>query len=510
MAFFHTVLVFVVVFYAQLQTECSNGAKIVGYSMMGGSQYIGMKKIAQELVARGHEVTLLVSSIQKTDPSGSKGVRHAVYNVPVEPNHMEMAVQRTIKYGVKQMLGITSKLFCESTLDAVDVLEPMKAFDLILTDCTMLCGLIVAEYLNLTRVEYCPVTPRLPFMYYKDAPMFPSHVPLMKSQNPGQMSFLQRLRNTLVYFATHAGYKFVLQPVFEDIKQKYNITPERTYAESLGREEMTLFLADPALEYIFPLLPGHKLIGPVTVSPPKPLPRNLQKVIDSSDGVVIVSFGSNILSSLPRKDIDVLAEAFGQLKETVFWRIKGYIPANLSPNIKTVEWLPQNDLLANQKTRVLVSHLGQNSLYESSYHGIPLVGVPLCADQFDNAVLAEDRGLGLSVDINTVTADQLYRTIRRVVDEPRFKENAARISRLMQDRRRSPTEEAADWIEYTLRHRRLTHLRPASVHLIWYQYFLLDVMLYMGVVLLSVAMVIRLVYKLVCSCCCRKKKAKTQ
>ncbi|EDO35633.1 predicted protein, partial [Nematostella vectensis] len=491
----------------------SDGAKIVGYPMMGGSQYIGMKRIAQELAARGHEVTLLVSSIQKIKPT--EGITHAVYQAPVDKNYMEQMVSHVIQNGVKEIFSKTGLLgvmpsFCEATLNSTDIIDLMKEFDIMISDTSMPCGPVLAEYLNITRVDYCPGSPRIPLLYQYHAPTFPSYVPLLLAGNPARMNFLQRVKNTLVYLAGQTMMRLVMFPKYDNIKQRYNINPELSFSESLGRAEMVLFLADHALDYPFPLLPGHKLIGGINIEPARPLSPEFQHIVNKSDGVIVVSFGSNF-AAIADKEVDVLARAFGRLKETVIWRQKGYIPANLSPNIKTVEWLPQNDLLANEKTRVFVSHLGQNSLYEAGYHGIPLVGVPLFGDQPDNAVLVEDKGLGLAVDIHTVTADKLYRTIRRVIDEPRFKENAARISRLMQDRRRSPTEEAADWIEYTLRHKRLTHLRPASVHLTWYQYFLLDVILFMGAVLLSVAMVIRLVFKLVCSCCRRKQtKTKTQ
>ena len=97
----------------------------------------------------------------------------------------------------------------------------------------------------------------------------------------------------------------------------------------------------------------------------------------------------------------------------------GYIPSSLSPNIKPVAWLPQNDLLAHKKLKLFVSHVGLNSLYEAAYYGVPVVAVPLFADQFDNALLLEDRGFGLSVNFRELTADQLYTTIQRVLNDPR-------------------------------------------------------------------------------------------
>ena len=97
----------------------------------------------------------------------------------------------------------------------------------------------------------------------------------------------------------------------------------------------------------------------------------------------------------------------------------GYIPSFLSPNIKVVDWLPQNDLLAHKHVKAFVSHVGFNSLYESAYHGVPVVAVPLFADQFTNAKKVEQFGLGIVVDYKTVNADELFETIEQVITEPR-------------------------------------------------------------------------------------------
>ena len=93
-----------------------------------------------------------------------------------------------------------------------------------------------------------------------------------------------------------------------------------------------------------------------------------------------------------------------------------------------------------------------------------------------------------------------------------FKENAQRISRLLSDRPRSPAHEAVDWVEYTLRHGGLAHLRPYSSQLAWYQYFLVDVVLFLVLIFFVVILLIKYTVRLVCWLCCRSgdKKVKTR
>ena len=85
-----------------------------------------------------------------------------------------------------------------------------------------------------------------------------------------------------------------------------------------------------------------------------------------------------------------------------------------------MEWLPQNDLLAHKDIKAFVSHVGHNSLYESAFHGVPVVAFPLYGDQHGNAKKTEHFGLGLTVYHENTDAQQLFETIQLVISEPRY------------------------------------------------------------------------------------------
>ena len=66
------------------------------------------------------------------------------------------------------------------------------------------------------------------------------------------------------------------------------------------------------------------MVGALNVKTAKPLPSELEKFVSASGerGFIIVSFGTNV-ASLPKAEVDMLAEAFGKLKQRVVWRVKG-------------------------------------------------------------------------------------------------------------------------------------------------------------------------------------------
>ena len=85
-----------------------------------------------------------------------------------------------------------------------------------------------------------------------------------------------------------------------------------------------------------------------------------------------------------------------------------------------MNWIPKNDLLAHKDIKVFVSHNGTNSHYESAYHGVPVVAVPLFLDQFSNARKAEYFGIATVLDHKTMDAEELFKAIELVMNEPRY------------------------------------------------------------------------------------------
>ena len=78
--------------------------------------------------------------------------------------------------------------------------------------------------------------------------------------------------------------------------------------------------------------------------------------------------------------------------------------------------------------------------------------MPLLGEQPDNVAHAKDRGYGLVVNVKKLDslAKDLEKAIKRILNEPAFGANAARISRIMQTHRLTPAEVAASkQVHYT-------------------------------------------------------------
>jgi len=65
-------------------------------------------------------------------------------------------------------------------------------------------------------------------------------------------------------------------------------------------------------------------------------------------------------------------------------------------------------------------------------------------------------------------------------------------------------DKAVWWLEFLIRHRGGNPFYPKVHDLAWYEYFLLDVLAFVSLVILLTCY---LTYKLVCCLCCRKKSS---
>ena len=68
------------------------------------------------------------------------------------------------------------------------------------------------------------------------------------------------------------------------------------------------------------------MVGPITAQPkPSPLPPDLLDFINSAggNGFIIASFGSYVQKVISKGKIDILASAFGKLKQKVIWKLTG-------------------------------------------------------------------------------------------------------------------------------------------------------------------------------------------
>uniref|UniRef100_A0A8D2DW06 UDP-glucuronosyltransferase n=1 Tax=Sciurus vulgaris TaxID=55149 RepID=A0A8D2DW06_SCIVU len=436
------------------------------------SHWLNLKIILEELLQRGHELTILISSRSYLfDYHNPSAFNFEVIFVSGTREDAEKKVNEFLDAAVNIMptlsLWESAKLFQNFFLEATEQFEEVcrKAvyneslmeklretkYDVMVIDPVVPCGELVAEllgvpFVNSIRHSVGDIIER----YCGHLPVPPSYVPVSMGGLTDRMTFMERLKNMMFTLF----FNFVLQQYdFQFWDQFYSEALGRptTLCETMGKAEIWLIRTYWDFEFPRPYLPNFEFVGGLHCKPAKPLPK-------------------------------------------VLWRYKGKKPATLGANTRIFDWLPQNDLLGHPKTKAFITHGGTNGIYEAIYHGIPMVGIPMFADQPDNIAHMKAKGAAVEVNFNTMTSADLLSALRTVIYQPSYKENAMRLSRIHHDQPIKPLDRAVFWIEFVMRHKGAKHLRPASHDLTWFQYHSLDVI---GFLLACVATVIFTVTK----CC---------
>ncbi|XP_065770034.1 UDP-glucuronosyltransferase 2B17-like isoform X4 [Muntiacus reevesi] len=272
-----------------------------------------------------------------------------------------------------------------------------------------------------------------------------------------------------------------------------------TLSETMGKAEMWLIRTYWDFSFPRPQLPNVEFVGGLHCKPAKPLPKEMEEFVQSSgeNGIVVFSLGS-MVSNMSEDRAKVIASALAQIPQKVLWRYDGKKPDTLGPNTRLYKWLPQNDLLGHPKTKAFITHGGSNGVYEAIYHGVPMVGTPLFADQADNIARMKVKGAAVRLDLETMSTRDLLNALKEVINNPSYKENVMRLSAIQHDQPMKPLDRAVFWIEFVMRHKGAKHLRPAIHDLTWFQYHSLDVI---GFLLACVATAMFVITKCCLFCC---------
>lgn len=141
-----------------------------------------------------------------------------------------------------------------------------------------------------------------------------------------------------------------------------------------------------------------------------------QFIARANKGVVLFSFGTNVQSEMLGAEVNrQLLELFASMPDYGFiWKHANADGLIMPPNVLMAPWVPQSAVLANGRTKLLVSHGGLLSLQEAAWNGVPVIGVPFFADQFSNVRRIEQAGIGIgipSTQLNAVTLKEAMDTI---------------------------------------------------------------------------------------------------
>jgi hypothetical protein len=76
--------------------------------------------------------------------------------------------------------------------------------------------------------------------------------------------------------------------------------------------------------------------------------------------------------------------------------------------------------------------------------------------------------MGITVNRDTFTDESLAATIQEVFENPTYLSVARKVSAAIQDTKRTPTQECADWIEFAANHDNAMFLQVPALYMNWF------------------------------------------
>nr|XP_040051944.1 UDP-glucuronosyltransferase 3A1-like [Gasterosteus aculeatus aculeatus] len=497
-------------------------AKILTVSLIGGSHYLLLDEISNNLHQRGHEVRMLLQLGNPVITGFSYAGRADSYQMTTwsmgedyvtEYNGWFMEQQTQFLLGrdnFTTFLNFMGHLSyqCDRLLGDQEMMTFLQKerYDITILDAFNPCSFILARKLGIDYIAFHPGTLNSPLSMALPSPV--SYIPVFGSQLSDQMNTWGRAKNLFYSLLAPIGQELVWS-TFREVAERHfdSDSPPGGLEELHQGAELWAFNTDFSLEFPQPLMPYTVLVGGLLNKPAQPPEQDIELWISNfgEAGFVVVTLGSMVSSVSVDSLLVELVAGFSRIPQGVIWRYDPERwPSHLDrpPNLRLMDWLPLNDLLGHKKVRVFVTHGGQNSLFQAVYHAVPVLGIPLFGDQFDNMVRAKTKGLGLTIKPTHITRELLSSTIQTLSQDIRFKSSALSLSRIHKSHPVPPALRLTQWVEHILQSGGGAHLRPASLTQPWYQRYLLDLVLLLSLGLLGPVVI--------CLTCWKNKNSRDQ
>ncbi len=465
--------------------------------------------LGEELARRGHSVTFSTSGNRSQEAAEKVGVTfkstgaNDSFSKMITQFKKEKKITEFLFDILPTLFGIMESEITHFTDMIIAETNSGTKWDIIMsTDFLMTLLPCLASYMNIPAILIGTSGQVYPHTYPPWS--WPSSVGGFSNE---EMTFLERVAHTFERMLLPTFLSFILfSPAKTSIAK---VCPGLSNLELSNAPAVYLPNIVPTaigFEFSRTMTPLTHYVGPIQSEHPAPLTPELETWFANKQdkSVIYISMGS--LLFVPEKMADALVNGILKTNYSVVWalRKKGEYELNIDNDRFFVsKWLPQLSVLRHRAISMAILHGGANGVHESLISGVPVIALPEMTEQKANAGRVHHHKLGLHLDKQGLTADQVYKSITKI-EAGDYRENVRQLQKVF--RAAGGVKRAGDLVEF-YSEVGYDHLVPAyaKYHWSWVQYYNVDVYILLLACVLCVVYVDYRLLRCFCSRCCTKK-----
>uniref|UniRef100_A0A0K0FG84 glucuronosyltransferase n=1 Tax=Strongyloides venezuelensis TaxID=75913 RepID=A0A0K0FG84_STRVS len=318
---------------------------------------------------------------------------------------------------------------------------------------------------------------------YFGIPFPASYIPNHMSPFSERMTYTERFQNLFAHYVGETVHyiinpKMALQTEFDE---KYGVGFYNSYS-AIGDSSFIVINSNPFLDIPGPKTPKMVEVSGIGIKESKPLDDYWNKILSLRSKTVLVSFGTFTKAIYMPEDLkNGLLEAMKKMKDITFiWKYEEPEDGTGKDieNLVISNWLPQSDLLNDERLSLFVTHGGMGSITELSFKGVPTILIPILGDQLRNSRLVERQNFGIIMNkLDLANPDILVKNIKTILNNITYRKNAKIVSRRLNKRPIGSKRLLIEHIEFAAEFGKLDMLDLGSRNMGMIEYYNLDVIL---------------------------------
>ncbi|XP_059613681.1 UDP-glycosyltransferase UGT5-like [Phlebotomus argentipes] len=503
---------------------CINCANIlVLETVPSPSHHIWIRTITTALAAAGHNVTSLSPDIEEETPENLHYLHlDKVYDVIYNPEDEDFIMSPNFltwgalnSYLQMVIIHMSPEFILKGCLKSTGFHQLLAypddfKFDLVIYDLFVM-GIMLpfVQKFNNPPLITLSIVPSIQIIsQIFGGSLQSAYVPHLLNENTDLSTFRARINNFLIAHLDYFWLEYFIVPRLNKLLKK-GFHRDVDIKELNRLSKVALMNNHPGLDKIEQAFPNVISVGGLQIQRNRTLNKDLQEVMDNAkSGAILFSLGTNVKSEMlgDARQIEIL-EAFRALPQYTFiWKFEAdSLPVEVPSNVVIKKFVPQNDLLAHPNMKLFISHCGLLSTQESVWYGVPILGLPVFGDNWLIMKLSIKTGVAEQGDLRNIERNAFKKLIEKMINDPKYNENAKIRSKIFRDQKETPLERAIWWIEYVLRHPNMTHMRSQSMDYNIAQRQSWDVLAFLYTVFLVTVLILVKMCCCVCRSCVKEK-----